>query len=243
VDAPRRDCPPVTASKSVVSGEYGEHIVFILERRAHFLSQVWCAPLKSKTWGDLKQLAPPSAYREIRRRNRDKLAPSALHPNAAFDYYEMTGVPDGDYPGFPAQEMFGWMPRDIQLDFGNVGVTRLNGDLLELDPKDTKAIVQRLKQAGIDVAGTSASSSRRTKGETLLTVPQFTQLRVRRNPSEDWRRSHRATPDTTAWRFVCGLPPSALDQRSGPVFRAFLLWDQKKSYRPANDRAASPTGG
>lgn len=148
VGAARRTYAPVIASKSLVHGKYGDYLVFIPEPRARVLAQVWRALLKAKTWSDLKRLAPTATYREIRRHNRDNLGTSELRADAPFDYYEMAGVADGDYPGWPAQEMFKWMPRDIQLDFGNVGSSRLNGECLELDPKDTKAIVQRLKQAG-----------------------------------------------------------------------------------------------
>jgi len=102
---------------------------------------------QSATWAELKRQAPPVAYREIRRRNED-LDPAELRADAPFYYYDMTSVPDGDYPGFPKQEMFSWMPRDIQLDFGTAESTALNGELLTFDPKDTKAIVQRLRQAG-----------------------------------------------------------------------------------------------
>src|SRR5262249_10904775 len=89
-----------------------------------------------------------AAYREIRRHNKDVRDPRELRADAPFDYYEMTGVPDGEYPGWPAQEMFGWMPRDIQLDFGSAESSGLNGECLSLRPIDTKAIVERLKQAG-----------------------------------------------------------------------------------------------
>jgi len=40
------------------------------------------------------------------------------------------------------------MALDIQLDFGTAQLTAINGNALTLDVKDTKAIVQRFKQAG-----------------------------------------------------------------------------------------------
>jgi hypothetical protein len=108
---------------------------------------VWRTLVESTTWGELKRLAPPAAYRDILRWNEHR-APAELRADAPFDYYEMTAAPDGDHPGFPEQEMFGWMPRDIQFDFGTAEHTMLNGACLAFDLKDTKAIVQRLKQAG-----------------------------------------------------------------------------------------------
>jgi hypothetical protein len=139
---------PRAVSKSLIFGKFGDDLLFIPEPRARFLAQVWRALLKAKTWADLKRLAPPAAYREIRRHNSGARDPDELRADAPFDYYEMTSLADGDYPGFPAQEMLRWMPRDIQLDFGTARSTVMNGELLELDVKNTKAIVQRLKQAG-----------------------------------------------------------------------------------------------
>jgi hypothetical protein len=141
---------PILASRSLVYGEHpvGQQLLFIPDKRARFLAQVWRALVKSKTWNDLKRLAPAAAYREIRGHNKDNLDPHELRADTPFDYYEMTGVPDGDYPGWPAQEMFGWMPLDIQLDFGSTEGSRLNGECLIFRPNDTKAIVERLKRAG-----------------------------------------------------------------------------------------------
>ena len=59
----------------------------------------------------------------------------------------MTSVPDGDYPGWPAQEMLRWMPRDIRRDFGGVDSSWVSGEFLTLELKSTRAIVQRLTQA------------------------------------------------------------------------------------------------
>jgi hypothetical protein len=78
----------ISTSTPFVYGEYGDQLVFIPEPRARFLAQVGDALLNSETWGDLKRLAPPEAYREIRRHNSDR-DPSELRPDAPFDYYEM----------------------------------------------------------------------------------------------------------------------------------------------------------
>ena len=68
--------------------------------------------------------------------------------DAPFDYYTMTAVPDGDFPGALRQEALAWMPADVVRDFGNVGSSMVSGEILYLDSKDTEAIVQRLKRAG-----------------------------------------------------------------------------------------------
>jgi hypothetical protein len=138
----------VSRSHSVVYGTIGDDLVFIPEPRARFLAKVWHALLTSNTWGALKKRAPRTAYDEIREHNADALEPSEMRPTAVFDYYEMTGVPSGDYPGFPRQEMLAWLPEDIQLDFGHAGTTALTGEFLRLNPDDATAILRRLQQAG-----------------------------------------------------------------------------------------------
>jgi hypothetical protein len=120
--------------------------LFIPEPRAQYLAQVWHAMVTSKTWSDLKRLAPRRAYREIRKRNND-LEAAELRSNAPFDC-RMAGVSDGDYPGWPAQEMLHWMPADIRQTFGSVQTSMLNGFCLVLEPEDEEAIVRRLQQAG-----------------------------------------------------------------------------------------------
>src|SRR5262245_21632715 len=108
-------------SKSLVYAEYGDYLVFIAEPRARYLAKVWHAMVTSKTWGELKRLAPRRAYREIRDIFNDGRDPAEMRPNKPFDYYGMTGVPDGDYPGWPAQKMLDWMPADIQETLGSIG--------------------------------------------------------------------------------------------------------------------------
>jgi hypothetical protein len=153
VDNARHGTSPRAAlavSSRLVYGEIGDQFVFIPEPRARFLVQVWRALLTATTWEDLKRLAPPPAYRQIRKYNRQVLGRDAseLRADAPFHYDEMTGVADGDYPGWPAQEMSRWMPRDIQRDFGDSDYSYVSGEFLQLDRKHTRAIVQRLRQAG-----------------------------------------------------------------------------------------------
>jgi hypothetical protein len=85
-DAPRRDgsrSVRAKVSKSLVYGEHADQLVFIPEPRARYLAQVWEAMVTSATWGELKRLAPASAYRKIRERNNHRDC-AELHPDAPF---------------------------------------------------------------------------------------------------------------------------------------------------------------
>jgi hypothetical protein len=138
--------PPATIRDLVYGQDSANRLVFIPKRHANYLARVWHALYNAKTWVDLKRLVPPAEYRWLRERN-DALPPSDLRPNARFDYLTMTAAADGDYPGWPAQEMLEWMPEDVQADFGVVQDSVHNGSFLELQG-DAKPIANRLRAFG-----------------------------------------------------------------------------------------------
>ena len=132
-------------SRDIVHGVYADELVFIPTERARHLASTWKAMLKSKTWGELKKLAPLKAYREILQFQE---SPRSIRSGHVFDYYTMTPVPEGDYPGFPQQEVMEWMPKDILREYGRMMQTSLNGDYPAFDPQVCQTIVERLKQHG-----------------------------------------------------------------------------------------------
>jgi hypothetical protein len=140
----------VKGFKSLVYGKSANQLLFIPERRAQYLAKVKAAIFGAKTWAELERLAPRKAYREIRRGNREsgQLEPHEMRGDARFDWETMTDVYDGDYPGWPAQEMLDWMPADIQRDFGRVTSSAISGFCLLLELEDEEAILQQLKHAG-----------------------------------------------------------------------------------------------
>ncbi len=135
----------VHQNRQLVYGVHGDELVIMLADRARHLALTWKAMVKAKTWGALRTLAPRKAYREILAFQESPRSIRAGHP---FDYYEMTPVPDGDYPGFPKQEVMDWMPSEILEAFGRTQETAMNGDYPGFHPTDTRRIVANLRRHG-----------------------------------------------------------------------------------------------
>jgi len=131
--------------RNIVTGLHGDELVFIPANRARDIARTWKAMLKAQTWKALKKFAPPEAYREILAFQESPRSIRGWHP---FDYDTMTPVADGDYPGWPEQEVEEWMPSDIWQLFGRRMSTAINGDYLSFDPADAQKIVANLKQHG-----------------------------------------------------------------------------------------------
>ena len=132
-------------NRELVYGVHGDELVFIPADRARHLALTWKAMTKAKTWGALRMLAPPKAYREIL---AFQDSPRSIRAGHSFDYYEMTPVPDGDYPGFPKQEVSDWMPPDVLHAFGRTVSTMMNGDFPAIDPKEERRVVASLRRQG-----------------------------------------------------------------------------------------------
>ena len=132
-------------NRELVYGVYGDELVVMPADRARYLALTWKAMTKAKTWGALRTLAPPKAYREILAFQESPRSIRAGHP---FDYYVMTPVPDGDYPGFPKQEVMDWMPSEVLEAFGRTQQTAINGDYPGFDPTETRKVVASLRRRG-----------------------------------------------------------------------------------------------
>jgi hypothetical protein len=100
---------------------------------------------ESQDSGAFRGLAPLKAYRQILSFQESPRSIRAGHP---FDFYEMTPVPDGDYRGFPKQEVRDWMPTDVLQAFGRIKVTAINGDYPGFDPMDTRKVVASPRRRG-----------------------------------------------------------------------------------------------
>ena len=134
-----------TQNRQLVYGVIGDELVIMPVDRARYLALTWKAMTKAKTWGALRTLAPPRAYREILAFQGSPRSIRAGHP---FDYYVMTPVPDGDYPGFPRQEVMGWMPTEVLQAFSRMEETTMNGTYPSLDAMETRELVASLRRCG-----------------------------------------------------------------------------------------------
>lgn len=131
--------------KTLVYGVGLTRLIFMPRQRALDIAQAYEAVDSSATWGELMNRLP--SYM------RDELVDffeEAPDGSEAFERDDVPGLADGDWPGFPAQEMLEWMPRDIQQRFGKIETTVFNGDYLELDSSREQEIVVALEQNGFE---------------------------------------------------------------------------------------------
>lgn len=113
-------------------------------QRALDIAQAYEAVDSSTTWGELVNRLPGYMRDELMNFFEEEVP----NENDAFERDDVPGLADGDWPGFPAQEMLEWMPRDIQQRFGKVETTVFNGDYLEFDSLCEQEIVTALEQNG-----------------------------------------------------------------------------------------------
>jgi hypothetical protein len=68
-------------------------------------------------------------------------------PDDPFPGYDIGPICDGDWPGWPEQEMLSWVPADIQERYGNVRCSVLNGDFLQFSA-DAGVVADALRRHG-----------------------------------------------------------------------------------------------
>jgi hypothetical protein len=124
---------------SVVHGE----LLFIESGLAHDLARVWPAVYESHSVQQALD-AMPAAYRE---RVMDRIRPD--HPD---DYTpEMLAdlvIENEDIVEWPAQQMLGLLPPDVQKSYGKKSFSGVSGPCLVLDPNAAASIVAKLEQHG-----------------------------------------------------------------------------------------------
>jgi hypothetical protein len=145
-------------SMELVYGELGDNLIIMPRAKALALHGIQMALSSSKTWGDLKLALPVDLYRGLVLRYREDMELDEEDPqfedgeprlDATLDYFEGL-LADGDFPDWPEQDALTWMPKEIQEQFGRITASTLNGDYLELAPKDASAIITALTARGYE---------------------------------------------------------------------------------------------
>jgi hypothetical protein len=123
-------------------------LVFIPEADAVRLAAIHRAIATSETWGDFFDAVPPEELDTVygRASDEDEHLPDR---SAKFDP-DLLGVCEGDYPDWPEQKMFDWLPAHVCREFGRVESSVLNGPLLSLDVRRTPEILAALERAGFE---------------------------------------------------------------------------------------------
>ncbi len=134
--------------KRLVFASIGCSLIFMESDTAEELAKFWNDIRTSKTWGVFK-IKSPDRYEDIIDRFYSDDQPGDMDP---FPGTDIPGVNEGDYPGWPAQLMLNFMPREITDSvFAKIKDSVHNGRYLELDPKFEDVIVSILVSKGFEV--------------------------------------------------------------------------------------------
>ena len=136
-----------TTTNELVYGVPFDELIFIPRERAEHLAAIHNALNIATTWGEFFRLLPEDARAEVEGwfTEDEQERPADNQP---FDRDDVPGVADGDWPGWPAQEMLSWVPDDIQQQYGRVAASAISGDCLVLDTSRIEAIIAALESNG-----------------------------------------------------------------------------------------------
>lgn len=134
-------------AQEVIYGTLHDELLLIPREKAEELAAVHTALNTAKTWGEFMALLPAAARTELEAfcAEEDESRPEDTRQFARDD---VPGVQDGDWPGWPAQMMLEWVPKEIQQTYGKVDFSPVSGDCLTLDSSQTDVIVAVLEQHG-----------------------------------------------------------------------------------------------
>ena len=142
--------------RDLVYGVVSDNVIVMHKAYAEELAQVRHTVDTAKTWKEFQELMPEKRYQEIMERMRE-YREDALdedeelvmpNPDDPFDSEELPGYFDGDWPGWPQQEMLDWLPKDLIKAFGNVQSSSLNGYFLEIAAEKQDDLVKALEARG-----------------------------------------------------------------------------------------------
>ena len=143
--APSRNLVFGLVDKGVVEGS---NLVFVKEEKAKRLASVHTAIETSKTWGAFCRKMPAEDLRYV----LDHLSESQGPLPRKRDQFGFGLLPpayfDGDWPGWPEQLMFDFMPDEIVEKYGRSPGSVFNGHYLVLRMSDAEEILKALERDG-----------------------------------------------------------------------------------------------
>jgi hypothetical protein len=123
-----------------------EGVIAIPEARAIELAAIHRALATASTWGELCSALSERSLGELTRLMDDEL-PSK---DAVFELEQIGAYFDGDWPGWPQQEMLDWMPTRVRT-LGTVEQSMLNGPGLSIPQQRLHQVIEGLAMAGFNV--------------------------------------------------------------------------------------------
>lgn len=145
---------PTPRITELAYGNIADNLVFIPKEEALEMARLHEALQTATTWGQFRSRAPEDGYRDALERlteNEEKEKGEEMeepNPEARFDAERIGGFGDGDWPGWPAQQMEYWVPDEVQDRFGSMKPTAISGDFLDLPPENEAEIVAAMERHG-----------------------------------------------------------------------------------------------
>lgn len=124
-----------------------QELVFLPIDRARELAILHIALRTSHTWGEFWAILPSRVYAQV----VEHLRENDVEPGENADPFvreDIWGYSDGDWPGWPAQEMLAWLPQSVQQVLGTEKASVINGPYLALDASQRVALVVALQTEG-----------------------------------------------------------------------------------------------
>lgn len=132
-----------------VGGDGYESVLFADRASAEHVAQIRNALYQSKTWAEFKQNLPAGEWEDLESRLDDELEDGPFTADA------IPGHADGDYPEWLRQSQLDWFPEElIEKYSGEVGLTTLNGEVLDLPADRADEIADDLRALGHTVERT-----------------------------------------------------------------------------------------
>ena len=134
-----------------VGGDGFDSVLFANRARAEHVAQIRKALYQSKTWGEFRRNLPEDEW-EVTFGYRFDEIPQDDQPFTADD---AAGHADGDYPEWLRQSQLNWFPADLVDKYdGEVSMSVLNGEMLDLPAGYAEEIADDLRQRGHKVERT-----------------------------------------------------------------------------------------
>lgn len=152
-------------------GCWGGQFIFVPERKASDLDQLYEAIRQADTWSDFESALPSASgsfswtfFKSLSKtmsRGRTKPRPTPLlsTPTA------FRAIADGDWPAWPAQEMLDWMPEKVKEEYERVDSSVLNGIFAPVRPGAQAGHHVGTRRAGVSVPRRRPPDRARLRGK------------------------------------------------------------------------------
>jgi hypothetical protein len=135
--------------RMVVGGDGESCVVFAPRAAAEHVAQIRNALYTARTWGEFRAKLPEDEWSKLQSQLDDRADDERFEPD------DIPGYADGGYPEWLRQSQLQWFPEELIEKYdGEVGLTTLNGWVLDLPACHAEDIAEDLRAMGHTVEET-----------------------------------------------------------------------------------------